>query len=165
MNFDRAVQALCDAGVEFIIIGGWSAILHGSAHVTSDLDVFFARRKGNLRRLVEALAPYHPRLADSPEGLPFSWDETTLSNGAIFTLTTELGRIDLLGEVSGLGSFDEVASSSLIVDAFGRKVRTLDLPSLIAAKRATGRQKDLLALPELESLLEAQEPGAPNPRY
>ena len=102
MNFDRAVQALCDAGVEFIIIGGWSAILHGSAHVTSDLGVFFVRGRGNLRRLVEALAPYHPRLADLPEGLPFIWDEATFSNGTIFTLTTELGRIDLLGEVSGL---------------------------------------------------------------
>jgi hypothetical protein len=66
MNIDRAVQALCDAGVEFIIIGGWSAILHGSAHVTADLDIFFARRKGNLRRLVEALAPYHSRPADLP---------------------------------------------------------------------------------------------------
>src|SRR5436309_1559144 len=102
MNFDRAVQALCDAGVEFIIIGGWSAILHGSAHVTTDLDIFFARRKGNLSRLVEALAPYHPRPADLPEGLPFVWDEATLRNGTIFTLTTELGRIDLLGEVSGV---------------------------------------------------------------
>jgi predicted nucleotidyltransferase len=161
MNFDRAVQALCDAGVEFIIIGGWSAILHGSARVTSDLDVFFARRQGNLRRLVEALAPYHPRPADLPEDLPFIWDEATLRNGTIVTLTTDLGRIDLLGEVNGLGAFEEVEAASLTVDAFGRQVRTLDLRSLIAAKRAAGREKDLLALPELESLLEAQEPGAP----
>src|SRR6266852_8293543 len=163
MNFDRAVQALCDAGVEFIIIGGWSAILHGSARVTSDLDIFFDRRKGNLRRLVDALAPYHPRPADLPEGLPFIWDEATLRNSTIFTLTTELGRIDLLGEVSGLGSFEEVEAVSLIVDAFGRHVRTLDLKSLIAAKRAAGREKDLLVLPELESLLEAQAPGRPKP--
>jgi len=163
MNFDRAVQALCDAGVEFIIIGGWSAILHGSARVTSDPEVLFARRQGNLRRLVEALAPYHPRPADLPQGLPFIWDEATLRNGTIFTLTRELGRIDLLGEVSGLGSFEEVEALSLIVDAFGRQVRTLDLRSLIATKRAAGREKDLLALPELESLLEAQEPGAPKP--
>ena len=160
MNFDRAVQALCDAGVEFIIIGGWSAILHGSAQVTSDLDIFFARKPENLRRLVKALEPYHPRLADLAEGLPFLWDEATLRNGTVFTLTTELGRIDLLGEVSGLGSFEEVAAVSLIVDAFGRRVQTLDLRSLIAAKRAAGRTKDLLALPELEGLLEAQEPGA-----
>ena len=147
MNFDRAVHALCDAGVEFIIIGGWSAILHGSANVTSDLDLFFTRRRGNLRRLVGALAPYHPRLADLPEGLPFIWDEATLRNGTIFTLARELGRIDLLGEVSGLGSFEEVEAASLVVDAFGRQVRTLDLRSLIAAKRAAGGRRISLFFP------------------
>src|SRR6266540_2382982 len=60
MNFDKAIQALCDAGVELIIIGGWSAILHFSARVTGDLDIFFTRRQGNLRRLVAAFAPCHP---------------------------------------------------------------------------------------------------------
>src|SRR5437667_3558395 len=114
MNFDRAVQALCDAGVEFIIIGGWSAILHGSARVTSDLDLFFARRQGNLRRLVEALAPYHPRPADLPKGLLFIWDEATLRNGTIFTLTRELGRIDLLGEVSRLLSGSRVIVPAIV---------------------------------------------------
>ena len=158
MNFEAAVQALCDAGVDFIIVGGWSAILHGSAHLTNHLDIFFSRRPGNLRRLVRALAPYHPRLRDLPEALPFLWDEATLPNGTTFTLTTELGQIDLRGEVSGLGSFEEVDAASLSVDAFGRRVRTLDLKSLIKSKRAAGRAKDLLVLPELETLLESEEP-------
>src|SRR5690349_9358800 len=103
MNFAAAVQALSDAGVEFIIVGGWSAILHGSAHVTNDLDIFFSRRPDNLKRLAAALAPFHPRLRDLPEGLPFIWDAKTLSHGAMFTLTTDLGSIDLLAEVLGLG--------------------------------------------------------------
>ena len=158
MNIDTAVQTLCDAGVEFVIIGGWSAILHGSASVTSDLDIFFSRKSDNLRRLVQALAPHHPRLRDLPVGLPFIWDQATLRNGAIFTLTTDLGPIDLLAEVSGLGSFEDVLAASVTVDAFDRRVRTLDLKSLIRAKRAAGREKDLRALPELESLLEAEEP-------
>ena len=49
MNFAIAVQSLCDAEVEFIIIGGYSAILHGSAYVTNDLDIFFSRRTGEPR--------------------------------------------------------------------------------------------------------------------
>jgi predicted nucleotidyltransferase len=158
MNPDVAVQALCDAGVEFVIIGGWSAILHGSAFMTNDLDVCFSRTTENLKRIVGALAPYHPRLRDLPVGLPFIWDESTLRNGTVFTLTTDLGAVDLLAEVAGLGSFDEVRAGSVSVDAFGRRVRTLDLKSLIQAKRAAGREKDLRALPELESLLEAEEP-------
>ncbi len=158
MNFEVAVQSMSDAGVEFIIIGGWSAILHGSAHVTNDLDIFFSRKPDNLRRLIEALALYHPRLRDAPAELPFVWDTATLRNGTIFTLATDLGAIDLLAEVRGLGSFEEVWSHSVPVEAFGRHVRTLDLKTLIRSKRAISRNKDINTLHELETLLEAQEP-------
>jgi predicted nucleotidyltransferase len=142
MKFDVAVQALVDAGVEFIIIGGWSAILHGSSFMTGDLDIFFPRNSENLRRLVQALSPFHPRLRNFPSDLPFLWDQATLRNGTVFTLTTDLGIIDLLAEVSGLGSFEEVNRTAVTVDAFGRRVQTLDLRSLIKAKRAAGREKD-----------------------
>jgi hypothetical protein len=158
VSLDTAVQALVDAGAEFVIIGGWSAILHGSRLMTDDLDICFSRSRENLRCLARALAPFHPRLRDVPEGLPFVWDDTTLRNGTIFTLDTDLGGIDLLAEVSGLGTFDDVKAASIAVEAFGRPVWTLDLRSLIKAKRAAGREKDLWALPELESLLEAEEP-------
>jgi predicted nucleotidyltransferase len=158
MNVEAAIQALVDAGVEFVIIGGWSAILNGSVYATNDLDICFARNSENLRRLARALAPYHPRLRDLPKGLPFVWDQATLRNGTVFTLDTDLGKIDLLAEVAGLGTFDEMTAGSIVAEAFGRQVRTLDLKSLIKAKRAAGRDKDLMVLPELESLLEAEEP-------
>ena len=112
----------------------------------------------NLKRLVTALAPFHPRPRGFPDELPFIWDETTLRNATVLTLQTDLGEIDLLAEVAGLGSWDEVKAGSILVEAFERTISILDLPSLIRAKRAAGRQKDLAALPELESLLEATEP-------
>jgi hypothetical protein len=104
------------------------------------------------------LAAFHPRLRDLPEGLPFVWDQTTLRNAAFLTLSTDLGAIDLLAEVTGLGGFAEVKANSILVQAFDREVWTLDLPALIRAKRAAGRAKDLQVLPELEGLLEAGEP-------
>jgi hypothetical protein len=155
MQFERAVQALCDASVEFVVIGGLSATFHGSARVSYDLDICYSRASANLRRLTEALAPFHPRPRGFPAGLPFVWDEGTLRNGTVFTLQTDIGEIDLLAEVTGLGAFDEVKLHSITVEAFERQVPTLDLTGLIQAKRAAGREKDLSALPELESLLEA----------
>ena len=155
MNFVVAVQALTDAGVEFAIIGGWSAIMHGSAHLTNDLDLCYSRNPDNLRRLASALAAYHPRPADFPRELPFVWDDGTLRGGTIFTLDTDLGRIDLMAEVAGLGGWDEIRKGCVRLPAFDREVWTLDLPSLIRAKRAAGRPKDLLVLPELESLVDA----------
>jgi hypothetical protein len=158
MNFIAAVQALVDEGVDFVIIGGWSAILHGSSSVTNDLDICYSRSPDNLKRLTTALAAFHPRLRDLPQDLPFVWDQATLHNAAILTLSTDLGAIDLLAEVSGLGAFEEVKANSVLVQAFDRDVWTLDLPALIRAKRSAGRPKDLQGLPELEGLLEAGEP-------
>ena len=77
--------------------------------------------------------------------MPFIWDEAPLRNGSLLTLITDLGEIDLLGEVLGLGSYAEVKSRSIVVEA-------------CQAKRAAGRDKDMYALAELESLLEAEEP-------
>jgi hypothetical protein len=111
-----------------------------------------------LQKLVQALAPFHPRLRDFPPELPFVWDEATLRNGTLFTLSTDLGGVDLLGEVLGVGNFDQVKEESVQVEAFGRQLWTLNLRGLIQSKKAAGRQKDLRILPELESLLEAIEP-------
>src|SRR5580700_1969995 len=158
MQFKKAIQALCDAEVEFIVIGGLSANLHGSARVTFDVDLCYSRGTSNLKRLAAALAPFHPRPQGFPAELPFVWDETTLRNSTVLTLQTDLGEIDLLAEVAGLGGWDEVSARSVKIDAFERTISILDLPSLIQAKRAAGREKDLAALPELESLLEATEP-------
>jgi hypothetical protein len=158
MQFEKAIQALCDAGVDFVVIGGLAATLHGSAQVTYDLDICYSRTSSNLRHLTEALAPFHPRPRGFPNSLPFLWDEATLRNGMVFTLQTDIGPIDLLAEVTGLGAFDGVKEHSMTVEAFERQITTLDLPGLIHAKRATGRAKDLTTLAELESLLEAGEP-------
>jgi hypothetical protein len=141
MNFIRAVQVLVDAGVEFVIIGGWSAILHGSSYVTRDLDVCFSRSRENLKRLAAALAPFHPRLRDLSADLPFVWDDATLRNGSVFTLVTDLGIIDLLAEVAAVGGYGDALANSVLVHSFERDVRTLDLAALFAlsAPRAAVR--------------------------
>jgi len=158
-RFERAIRALSDAQLEFVIIGGFSAILHGSAHVTLDLNIVYSRNQENLKRLAAALAPLHPRPDGLPASLPFVWDETTLANGTLFTLTSDLGRIDLMAEVSGLGSFSEIWAGSVEVELYGCKVRNLSLTDLLRSKRAAGRLKDLQVIPELESILEALERG------
>ena len=156
MKIITAVHALVDASVDFAIIGGWAAILHGGANVTNDLDVCYSRQPENLRRLAGALAPSHPRLRELPGDVPFVWDAAMLRNGTNFKLSTDFGAIDLLAEVSGLGGLEQVKASSILVHVFDRDVWTQDLPSLIKAKRAAGREKDLRGLSELEGLLGAQ---------
>jgi hypothetical protein len=156
MNLERALRALCGAGADFVIIGGVAATFHGSAHVTFDLDICYSRATPNLKRLKEALETFHPRPRGFPPELPFVWDEATLRGSSVLTLQTDIGNIDLLAEVAGLGPFEEIKACSKIADAFGHRVAVLDIRSLIRAKRAAGRAKDLALIPELESLMEAE---------
>ena len=81
-----------------------------------------------------------------------------MRNGSVFTLTTDIGEIDLLAEVGGVGDYSQAMTKSVRKRSWGRDVWTLDLPALIESKRAAGRAKDLWIIPELEALLEAQEP-------
>jgi hypothetical protein len=157
-DFDKAIQAICDCGVEFVVIGGLAATLHGSAYVTFDLDICYSRDRANVARLALALAPFHPRPRGFPANFPFIWDEKTLQDATVLTLPTDIGDIDLLAEVAGVGEFTEVKANSVLTEAFERKFALLGLRSLIRAKRASGRPKDLAVLHELESLLEAREP-------
>ena len=125
--------------------------------LTFVVEVCYSRSTANLGRLAATLALFHPRPRGFPESLPFVWDETMLRNSTVLTLQTDLGEIDLLAEVAGVGGWDEVKAQSREIDAFERRVSVLGLPALIRSKRAAGRPKDLAAIPELESLLEALE--------
>jgi hypothetical protein len=153
-DFRAALGLLTGAGVRFIIVGGAAATAHGAARLTQDLDLVYARDAENVRRLTQALAPYRPYLRGAPPGLPFRFDDATVSRGLNFTLTTELGDLDLLGEIVGGGGFEALASSSIELELFGFRCLCLDLPKLVQVKRAAGRPKDLEALAELEALLE-----------
>jgi hypothetical protein len=157
-EFGKLVRTLAGEQVAFVLVGGVAATAHGSSRSTLDLDICYARDKANLKRLVSALAPLHPSLRGGPAGLPFLWDAETLRRGLNFTLTTDLGDLDLLGEMSGVGGYDQVRPSSVNKTLFGVECAVLSLPDLIAAKRAAGRTKDLEALVELEALWEAQRP-------
>ena len=151
-QLERLLRALCDAEVEFILVGGVAARAHGSSRLTDDLDVAYARSSANLARIVTALAPFAPYLRGAPPGLPFDWSVATLRAGLNFTLITSTGAIDLLGEITGGGPYDALRPHAITVTAFGRDLLLLDLPWLIHVKRAAGRPKDLEVIAELEAL-------------
>jgi len=156
MQLDALLRLLDSHDVEFIIVGGVAAVLHGSARLTQDLDVVYARTPQNLARLVEALRDHAPYLRGAPPGLPFQWSEDTLRLGLNFTLQTDLGALDLLGEIAGGGEYQDLTNHTVETEIFGVKCRYLDLKALIRAKRAAGRPKDLESLAELEAMNEDQ---------
>ena len=155
IEIEPALKTLTENEVEFIIVGGVAITAHGSAYLTQDLDFCYSRARKNLKAIVSALSPYNPKPRGFPPNLPYFFDETTLQNGTNFTFRTDLGDIDLLGEVAGVGGYDAVNQESEIKSLLGFEVKVLTVEGLIKAKRAAGRTKDLLVLPELEALREA----------
>jgi hypothetical protein len=68
LDVKRIIQTLGDNDVEYVIVGGFALIIHGSGLGTSDFDICYSRRSGNLARLSKALGPLHPRLRGAPRG-------------------------------------------------------------------------------------------------
>jgi hypothetical protein len=154
VRLETAIQSLADNDVDFVIVGGVAIRIHSSAYVTLDLDFCYSRTKENLVKIVSALSRFNPRPRDFPKELLYFFDERSLQNATNFTFETDIGDIDLLGEVAGVGSYSEVEKDSVIFELYDRNVRVLSIDALINAKRAAGRAKDLLVLPELEALRE-----------
>ena len=143
-------------GVEFIVVGGVAASAYGSARLTLDLDVVYRRTPENLRRVVEAFRSLSPYPRGAPPGLPFQWDERSIAQGLNFTLTTGLGAVDLLGEITGGGDYDALFPHTVLMEPFGIECRCLKLSKLIEVKEAAGRPKDFEVIAELETIVEEQ---------
>lgn len=159
-DFPRLLAVLVDAGVEFIVIGGFAATAHGSAFLTVDLDLVYRRTDANLVRLARALEPLNPYLRGAPPGLPFRFDVETIRSGLNFTLTTDAGDLDLLGEAVGGGTYDALLPRSESRELASLACRFVTLEALIHLKRSAGRPKDLERIAELEALREERDGGS-----
>ena len=151
-DFQQILKALAEQNVRVVMIGGVAMRLHGSAHITDDVDFCYARDRANLDALARALAPHHPKLRGAPDDLPFIWDARTLQGVLNITLKTDIGSVDLLGEAAGVDSFEGLWDRSVLMEAHGLPIHVASLDDLIAMKRAANRLKDQSHLLELEAL-------------
>ena len=152
--FEEIIAALVRAEVRFVVIGGVAATIQGSARFTNDIDICYDTAPDNVERLVKLLAGWNAHLRGVEQGLPFVMDSKAFRITPVMTLTTDVGDIDVLDVVSGVGDFAAVLMASELVEIGEGDVefRSLELDALIASKRAVGRPKDVEQLIELEAL-------------
>lgn len=152
-SFQKLLKALADESVNFVVIGAFAAIAHGATQGTDDLDICYERSPSNYKKIIAAIAKFHPRLRDLPDSLKAPFDEHSLAQGANFTLTTDLGKLDLLAEVSGIGGYKEIVRDAKLMKlASDLSSRVASLDTIIRSKEAAGRPKDRATLPELKAL-------------
>ena len=158
------LRRLSDGGVQYVIVGGVAAIVHGSARITEDLDVFAPLDHPNVVAIIKSLAGTRPRWRHRPDLPVITPDNPQLEGLKNLYLVCDLGQMDVLGEMPEAGTYAEVARRAVEVDFRGILCRVVDLDTLITVKRTVGREKDRRALPELELLrrLKAdRSPGDP----
>jgi hypothetical protein len=132
LQAEPLLKALERHGVDFVVVGGLAGVAQGSSYPTYDLDVAYARDPANLRRLADALAAIGVTLRGAPPDVPFQLDAQTLANGANFTFTTEFGSFDILGDVAGIKSYEELRRASQVKKIAGVEVRVASLDDLIS---------------------------------
>jgi hypothetical protein len=156
-RIEKQARLLGSCKVQCVLIGGVAAALHGSSIPTQDLDVCYARDSANLERLASALRSVDARLRGAPENIPFILDAGTLRSGLNFTFVTDIGNLDILGEVRGVGYYEDVVADCIRYELFGYSFAVIDIAKLIVAKRSAGRPKDLVTVVELEAIQERQK--------
>lgn len=154
VDFDpqEILRRLTARGVDFVIVGGFAAVIHGSPRVTQDLDLTYAHDLENLEALGDVLTQIHSKLYSIADEVPFVPDGRTLRQTEILTLQTDFGKLDLLARPSGSPPYAAVKAAAKRVDINGLLVSVVSIPDLLAMKRAAGRPKDVADVAELEAI-------------
>jgi hypothetical protein len=147
--------------VAYVLVGGLAASLHGSPHVTTDVDITPERSPENLERLAAALVELDARIRTEGEagGLPFDRSARMLERTSLLNLTTRLGDLDLTFEPAGTGGYEDLAREAVEIRIRRTPVVVASLADVIRSKEAAGRETDRLTLPTLRRLLERLRGG------
>jgi hypothetical protein len=146
-------------GVDFVVIGGVAAILHGSARNTYDLDICFARDDANLAVLGRALIELEARLRSVADDVPFVPDASTLRRIETLTMTTVGGEFDILASPDGAPPYAKLRQNAERYDLGAFAVLVASIDDLLAMKRAAGREKDIADIGELLAIARLRARG------
>ncbi len=143
-DFQDFLTALNEAEVAYVLVGGMAVVLHGYMRTTGDMDVFVEQTPENYKKVVSAFQLFKMPVFDMTESKFLSKDFDVWSFGR------EPVRIDLMTDVKGI-TFEEAFTNSNIYEENGIAIRFLHLSTLIKAKKASGRYKDLDDIENLET--------------
>jgi hypothetical protein len=146
------LAALTGHGVDFVVVGGIAATLHGSDRATFDLDICPDLDAANLEVLGRALTEMDARLRGIEEDVPFVPDGRTLARMQILTLDTSFGPLDVLMRPDDSPPYRQLRGRAERVDLGTVAVLVASVDDLLAMKRAAGRDKDNLDVETLEAI-------------
>ena len=159
-NDKALLRRLQEQQVEFVIIGGVCSLLHGASLLTLDLDICCRFSPEDLRRVESAVKDLHPFHRLAANRLPLELTDELCSRLKNLYLQTDLGILDCLSEVAGIGDYNDCLRRSVVKEMSYGSFRILDMDAIIQAKEAAGRDKDLAAVKQLRAIKERQQTGS-----
>lgn len=144
-DLEALIGALQTARIDFVVVGGAAAVLHGAPITTQDLDIVHSRTPENVRRFLELLA----NLEATVRGRDLRPTAEHLAGPGQLNLSTSLGPLDPLGTLHDGRGYEELLPHSIVLSDGASQIRVLDLETLISVKASTGRARDKLTLPIL----------------
>jgi len=156
-NFLSLLFRLNKENVKFVIIGGFAGIVHGCTFVTQDIDICCEFTTENLLSLQNALADIHPVHRMTPKRQKLELTTENCKDYKNLYLDTDLGQLDCIGSVQGVGDFKKAIESSQIIDVENHKLNVLRIETLIETKKATNRPHDKEAIIQLEAMREIKK--------
>jgi hypothetical protein len=151
------IPLLVKQGIEFVVVGGMAAVLHGAPISTHDIDIVHRRTPENGQRLLEVLQSLHARYRGQPTGRILEPNLSALLGRGHLNLMTDLGPLDVLCEIEGDLGYEELLPCAVRFGSEETSFWTLGLPKIVEIKKSSLRAKDRLMLPLLISLLERDE--------
>lgn len=151
-NLQQLLRFLVQSPIDFVIIGGFAAVLHGCNQTTRDLDLCFILLPDEiqtLRHVLKPLNPVHRTLANKPSFLTHPEDLMNIKN---LYLETDLGALDIMAHVEGVGDYYSVLKNVMEIELYGGKCFLMSMDDLIKSKTALGRHRDLIVVEELEAI-------------
>ncbi len=156
-NDQALLTRLKDSGLEFVVIGGVCVVYHGAALATFDLDICCAFGEANIQRIENAVKDLNPVHRLTANKLPLETTRGSFRDLKNLHLQTDLGKLDCLGEVKGLGNYESVVAQSVMASFSYGQFRFLSMDALITAKQAVGRDRDLDAVRRLLAIKEKKQ--------
>ena len=154
-NLSELTRRLISSRVEFVLVGGFAAVAHGVTLVTRDVDICCRFSEANLMRIQKAFVDLHPVHRSQPD-LPLELTPEQCVSLKNLYLKTDLGVVDCLGEILGVGNFDEVLKRSVEVELPYGKCRILNIEALIRSKEAMNRDHDRITVKYLKEIKKQQ---------
>ena len=159
INPDAVFDALNEAGVDYVVVGGFAAMVRGSDRVTKDLDVVYHTQSRNLEKLCKVVNALQPRflVLGKPEGEPIKLTPSFLKSHPMLQLITIAGPLDLIKGIAGFQSYAAIKNAADVVTVDDkRSIRVLTRDGVLKSKRALKRPKDIEDIHQLEALEEIE---------